>query len=267
MNLRLLGALALCALHPGLALAEPAPVRMVLLTTAKYTDEMRVVDDNLVTERPGHHAELILEAGKRCGAQVEFRFAPWQRALLLLKSGDGDGAFSSSYEPERTAYGVYPMVNGRPDTTRALKDYSYSLYVPRDWESQPVSSSGRPVAVERGAAIVHRLDELGLAHIEAADNDTMLHMVAGKRVAGAALITAVADAALAGSAELQASVAKLEPALETRYGYVMVSKAFYAAHGDVAECLWTKLRDIRATPAYAERVKSYLAEKPLGAGK
>jgi polar amino acid transport system substrate-binding protein len=261
-NGRYLGAVLICGLLAGAARAETAPVHMVLITTAKYTDEMRVVNGSLVESRPGHHAELLTEAAKRCGAEVEFSFAPWQRALLLVKSGDADGAFSSSYDEERLAYGVYPMANGKPDTTRALKGYSYSFYVPREWEDQPLSASGRPVAVERGAAVIPRIAQLGLSHSEVADNSTMLQMVARKRVAAAVLITAVADATLADNKELRAAIAKREPPIETKFGYVMLSKQFYASHSEVAECFWNKIRDIRATPRHAERVKAYVAESP-----
>jgi polar amino acid transport system substrate-binding protein len=117
------------------------------------------------------------------------------------------------------------------------------------------------VVVERGATIMSRLNELGLTHIEAPDNATMLAMVAGKRVAAAALITSVADAMLANDKALAAAVTKLEPPIENKFGYVMLSKQFYAGHTAVAECFWTKMREIRATARHAERVKSYLAEK------
>lgn len=245
--------------------AEPVPV--LLATTAKYSDEMHVVDDALVADHPGHLAELLIEAGTRCGAAVRFRFVPWQRALAEVRNGDSDGAFSSSFDKDRQRYGVYPMAGDGVDTTRALKGYSYSLYVPREngpsWNGQSVSGDGNmTIAVERGASVIARLDQLGLPHVEVADNATMLRMVAGGRVPAAAIISSAADSLLAESRELRELVVKRALPVEEKYGYVMLSKPFYAAHADVAECLWDKIRDIRATPQYAERVRFYGGEAP-----
>lgn len=250
-------ALATFGLLAGNAWASSAPVPMVLVTTPKYTDEMRVVDGNIAANRPGHHAELMVEAGKQCGAAVEFRFVPWQRALLQVKNGDADGAFSSSYDDERATYGAYPMINGNPDSTRALKGYSYSLYVPR----HPAQAWDGRVAAERGSSIIPRLIEQGFSHVEINDTATMLRMVAGGRVSAAAIITSVADSTLAAAPDLAAAVTRREPPLEDKFGYVMLSKPFYTRHQGVAECFWNAIRAIKATPQHAERVQSYQAEK------
>ncbi|MBC7905560.1 MAG: transporter substrate-binding domain-containing protein [Rhodospirillaceae bacterium] len=236
------------------------------MTTAKHTPELRVVDRSVVANRPGYQAELVSDAAKRCGAEVEYQIAPWQRALLLVKNGDADGAFSSSYDEERAAYAVYPMADGKPDFTRALKGYSYSLYVHRDggptWDGNVITAANRTVAVERGSSAIPRITELDLSPVENADNATMLRMVAGKRVGAAAIITSFADAILAEAPDLAATVVKREPPIESKFGYVMLSKPFYARHKGVAECFWTMIRDIRATPQYVELVRSYLAEGP-----
>lgn len=249
--------LPMVGLLAGNAWETSAPVPMVLVTTPKYTDEMRVVDGTIAASRPGHHAELMIEAGTQCGAAVEFRFVPWQRALLLVKNGDADGAFSSSYDDERATYGAYPMIDGRPDVSRALKGYSYSLYVQR----HPTQAWDGRVTTERGASIIPRLIELGFSHVEINDTATMLRMVAGGRVSAAAVITSNGDAVLANNPDLAAVLTRREPPLEDKFGYVMLSKAFYARHQSVAECFWTAIRDIKATPLHAERVRSYQAEK------
>ncbi|MCA1909043.1 MAG: transporter substrate-binding domain-containing protein [Magnetospirillum sp.] len=247
--------------------AQADPVQMVLATTPKYTDEIRAVDGSLAANRPGHHAELMLQAGKQCGATLTFRFLPWQRALLEVKNGDIDGAFSSSYTPERATYGVYPLADGKPDPTRALKGYSYSLYVRYDarldQDSHAITGPDRTVAVERGASVIPRLRDQGLIPVEIADNTTMLRMVAaGGRVAAAALMTEAADAILDTTPDLRNMIVKVEPPLEDKFGYVMLSKQFHSRHPAMSECFWTAMRDIRQTAEHAERIKSYQAEMP-----
>jgi polar amino acid transport system substrate-binding protein len=243
--------------------AQTAPVRMLLATTPKYNDEMRVTDGALSATRPGHHAELLIQAGKRCNALVEFRFVPWLRALSEVKSGSADGAFSASYDADRTGYAFYPMTAGKPDSSRALKDYSYSFFTTRNsaltWNGEHAAAT-LPIAVERGASIIPRLVELGLSTVELADNAAMLRMIAADRVAAAAVITAQAEAILAESSILQQSLTKLEPPIQEKFGYVVLSRQFHAAHPNIAECFWTQIRDIKASPQHAELVRSYMAE-------
>ncbi|MEW5730024.1 MAG: transporter substrate-binding domain-containing protein, partial [Pseudomonadota bacterium] len=247
----IVGALAIGGAPAGPVRADPAaPVRMVLASTPKHTDEMREVDGGLTADRPGHQIELMREAAAQCGVAVEFRFVPWRRALLMVRNGDADGAFTSSYDPERATYGAYPMKDGKPDVSRALKDYRYSFYVSRDssvqWDGKRLGVGGGTVVAERGASVIPQITALGLSPVEIADNATMLRMVAGKRVTAAALMTSAADAVLAEDAELALRVMRLEPPIESKFGFVMLSKAFHANHRDVAECFWNTIRDIRA---------------------
>lgn len=242
---------------------QVSPVKMRLVTTPEFTAELRVDNGQLAQPRPGHRAELMIKAARQCGAEIEFAFVPWQRALLMVKHGDADGAFSSSFSQERAGYAVYPMAGNGPDTAKALKGYSYSLYVLHDstigWDGTIVSEPAG-VALERGSAAIALAESLQLPFVEVADNQTMLRMVAGGRIAGAIGITSDMDAVLANIPDLAGIIKKVTPALESKFGYAMVSKPFYAAHGKVTECFWTAIRDIRASAEHKAIVESYLRE-------
>lgn len=255
------------ALAVGLLCSESSaeqlsPVKMMLATTPEHTAELRVEDGQLAQPRPGHRAELMIKAARQCGAEIEFLFVPWQRALLMVKHGDADGAFSSSFSQERAEYAVYPMADNGPDTTKALKGYSYSLYVLHGsnmgWDGTAISEPAG-VALERGSAAIALAESLKLPFVEVADNQTMLRMLAGGRIAAAIGITSDVDAVLAGTPDL-AGIKKVTPALDSRFGYAMVSKPFYAAHGEVAECFWSAIRDIRTSAEHKALVQSYLQE-------
>ncbi|MBI2240400.1 MAG: transporter substrate-binding domain-containing protein [Magnetospirillum gryphiswaldense] len=264
---RLLGMTFGAALAASLAYADDAPVSMVLMTTPKNDDEIRMIDNRLMSPHPGYHAELLQDAGKRCHLNVQLRFAPWQRALLEVKNGNTDGAFSASYDTERAAYGAYPLTaKGQPDRNRALKDYSYSLYAPisslTQWDGLAFrSTNAQKVAVERGASIIPKLNELGIDHVEIADNTTMLRMLANNRVAAAVLMTSAADAILAESPELASMVQKHQPPIEEKVGYVILSRHFQARYPQHAECFWNTIAAIRGSAAYAARIEFYRDNK------
>lgn len=247
----------------SLAYAADEPVSMVLVTTPKHDDEIRMSADGLASPNPGYHAELLQNAGKRCRIEVELRFAPWQRALLEVKNGGIDGAFSASYAPDRATYSAYPLTRqGLPDRSRALKDYSYSLYTQMGsnlrWDGQTLHSSDpQKIAVERGASIIPKLTELGITYVEIADNTTMLRMLANDRVTAAVLMTSAADAIIASSPELVRTIQKRQIPIEEKIGYVVLSQHFQARHPQLAECFWDAIRDIRGSDTYAARIQFY----------
>lgn len=254
-------------LSASFACAADVSISLTLATTPKNDDEIRMSGDDLTYPNPGYLAELLQGAGKRCQIDVKLTFMPWQRALLEVKNGGLDGAFSSSYTPERAAYAAYPLTSqGLPDRDRALKDYSYSLYTKKgaepQWDGQSFQG-GKPqkVAVERGASIIPRLEELGLAYVEIADNTTMLRMLANDRVPAAIMVTWAADAILVGSAELARTVTKNHPPIEEKVGYVVLSQHFQASHQQPAECFWNAARDIRGSAEHAARVAFYRDNK------
>ena len=211
--------------------------------------------------RPGLRVELLRKAGAQCGVQVRFSLAPWARALGLVKAGRVEGAFSTSYSEERSVYGVFPQANGKLDPSRAMKGYTYSLYVHPEstlgWDGKAVSGTERQVIVERGSAASEIAIRLGLDPIEVPGYRNMVLMLAAKRAEGMIGIDTYIDKALEADATLDGRIRALSPPLAAKHGFVMFSRAFYAQHTELAECFWNALREIRAQPAYRELVKSY----------
>lgn len=244
------------------AQASTAQVRVTLATIPESIPAIRPDGSQNSNERPGFRVEVLRAAGKTCGTTVNFMPVPWQRALELVKSGSVDGAFSASWSPERAAFGAFPLRNGVIDPTKAMKGYTYNLYVHPGsrltWDGKAVSTNGgRKVIVERGSAGAELATRLGLEAVPVSGYLNMVRMLAERRADGLIGIDVHVEKQLAESPPLAASVKEVTPPLEARHGYVMFSKAFHTAHTALAECMWGALADIRSKPAYRELVKSY----------
>ncbi len=58
-------------------------------------------------ENGGFMTEIVVEALKRAGYDVEIKFLPWKRALEGIKAGKHDGLYTVWYRKEREAWLVY----------------------------------------------------------------------------------------------------------------------------------------------------------------
>ncbi|MGY5450938.1 substrate-binding periplasmic protein [Agarivorans sp. MS3-6] len=214
-----------------------------------------------LAKRPGYRAQLLLQAGERCHADINFLIVPWKRALALVEHGGADAAFSSSYKAERAVYGAYPMKNGKPDTYRAIRGYSYLLFTHKNsdlsWDGKKISGAERKIAVERGSAGVDIVKSHNLDPVELTDESQMLDMLAAKRVDGMVAIDGNVEAVIALDPLLARQIKAQQPPLQSKHGYLMFSKAYYLAHTTLSECVWNAVGDIRASADYKALVKSY----------
>ena len=235
-------------------------VTMILGTVgAKPSDRMNIVNGQLPDERPGWFAELSRRAGDECGADVDFAFMPWPRALELVKNGKIAAAFNSSYKAERAEYGIYPMADGKPDEARASKFYAYYVYLPAE-KRRMGSLVGATVAVERQAAIISRLERQGAVPYQVASYTTMLRMVARGRVPMAIGIGTNLDPILAADTQLAKAVKKLPVPIEKKIGFVMFSRFFYDEHPELVQCFWDKSAALKKTDWFKKLRASYEAD-------
>ena len=189
----------------------------------------------------------------QCDADIEinFIFAPWSRALQLVKYGDVAAAFISSYKVERTEYGVYPLKDGDPDESRAFKRYAYNAYVRKGSKNETLLKEGKiqglRVAAERGASIIPVLKKRGAKIHDVAKFLSMLRLVATGNIDAAVGIDTSLDPILHQQPDLAALIKKVEPPIQKKVGYIMFSKIFYAKHGALVECFWSRSAQLRDT--------------------
>lgn len=82
-------------------------------------------------------------------------------------------------------------------------------------------------------------------------------MLAKKRVDAVVGISHRLDNILKKDLDLQSEVRKLDKPLETKVGFVMFSKSFYAQHPDLSECFWTRSATIMKTQWFKDMRASY----------
>lgn len=84
------------------------------------------------------------------------------------------------------------MKDGKPDPRRATVEYEYSFYVRSgsnvSWDGNSIENLQGPLALEKGAAILPRLQQLGLETREVASYSSMFSLLTGGRVGAIAAI-------------------------------------------------------------------------------
>lgn len=222
---------------------------MIFATVGTSRNDVRVEEGQLNEQHPGWFVELSRRAAEQCGANVGFAFVPWSRALEMVKRNNVSAAFHSSFKAARAKYGAYPFKDGKLDVDRASRNYAYHAYVAKSSKDKALIGQGkfqgRRIVAERGAAIVPLLRQRGAKISQVAGYLSMLRIVAGNRVDAAVGIDFELDGVLARHPDLAALVEKVRTPVLKSVGYVMFSKAFYAAHGPLVECFWTTSAHIR----------------------
>ena len=250
LSLVLGAVLVACSVLPQVASADDQTT-LVLATTASSNERVRIVEGGLPAEKPGWFVELSRRAAEDCGAEAEFAFMPWTRALQMVERGEVQAAFNSSYKAERAEYGVYPSKDGKLDENRASKRYIYVAYVKRGSANAELAETeklqGLTVAVERQASIIPELEARGASVYEVADELTMLRMTANGRVDAAVAIKDNAAPFLDQYLDLADRLTQLDPPIQKKIGYVMFSKIFYRDHRELVECFWSTSAQLRET--------------------
>lgn len=253
-----------CAVAAGLCSAALAaePRRMLVVydtipNPPLYLGSGTVIDAN----KPGISVELLREAARRAGIEMEFKRVPWNRALYLVEIDEADGIFDISFKEERRKIGVYPMKDGKPDEDRAIARQNYVFYKRQD---SPFSWDGRSVAHLDGAigtvmsySINDDLKEMNLPVEEAKTQELNLAKLAQGRIAAVADLEAMSDMVLNGNPGWFPDIVKLSPPLRNKAYYLMLSRKFVRENPDLAERLWAAIPAVIASPEYQVALRRY----------
>lgn len=205
---------------------------------------------------------ILLAAQQHHGLEIEILPSAWPRCLKLLATGQIDGAFGTSYLPEREAYAVYPKkADGAPDVKLRLKAQSYSLYVSKtatlEWDGKQLRNVTGPIGIQHGFAVGKLLQQLGAeAKPLARDTRELLRHVAANHVAAAALQTFQADLELSRDHALSEQVRKLPQPLTEKNYYLVFSRQFYERYPQFSQQFWQNLQTQRESSAYRKLEKA-----------
>ena len=77
---------------------------------------------NSTPNKPNPASQLEADKIKRLangsGLSLAFKGVPWKRALVMIEKGVADGLINASYKKDRAQYAVYPMKDGKLDSSR-----------------------------------------------------------------------------------------------------------------------------------------------------
>lgn len=244
-------------LSRGVRAADPAstvePVRIVY----DIHDNAPLICGNgtaIDPVKPGLSIELLRMASARANIPITLSRMPWERGLYLIQTGQADAIFASSYVQDRLRYGVYPMKNGQPDTSRKLFDQSYRLYIRAGsgvrWDGKTLTNLHAPVGATTGYAVVPVLRAMGVPVEEEMSHVADLHkLVAGRLDAYAELDTHIRPMLRSNKAEF-GGIVELSPPLRTAAYYLMFSKISYTRKPEIAERIWNAIAEVNNSAAY-----------------
>lgn len=202
---------------------------------------------------PGLAVELIREAARDIGLEVQFTRMPAVRLLVATQTGEIDGSFIFSFKEERLAQAVYPMKDGKPDRSRRITTINYTFYKkagsPVQWDGKVLSHLTEPVGVNSSFSISDDLKKMGIV-VDDSGKSTQQNF--GKlrlgRIGAYATLEDSADAFLA--RQPSGDIVKLSPPITSRDYYLVFSRKFHDS-GDLAARLWTRIAELRdkRTPA------------------
>ena len=202
-----------------------------------------------VADPPGVAIELIAEAARQLGLPVKFERLPNKRVFSELEAGIADGAFCFSYKEDRLKSGVYPLKDGKPDSSRRIITISYYLYKMKhsslNWDGKNFSNLNGRIGANSGYSIVDDLRKMGLPVEEAKTTEQNFVKLQLERIAGYATQDITADRIVESGQD--GDIVKVIPPLTTKDYFLMFSHQFMEKHPDIAEQLWAKIGELRET--------------------
>ncbi len=236
--------------------ADGKPTRLRIATTPEPSVTITHEPD-----RPGTVIELFNRVEKLANVKFDYTFMTWDQCLRNVRTGLIQGAFNSSYKPDRAEYGDYPLRDGKPDESRATREYKYEIYAAQHakltWDGERLSGNANPLAVERNASIIPRLNSLGIGYTEVANYRDMLNLLRTRRVDGIVGITESVETLLRDDPDAEKQLLRLEPPLQNSLGYLMFSKRYCASNGEVCEAVWNAIGEVRQSQEYKDVKASY----------
>ena len=208
--------------------------------------------------KPGVSVEMLREAGREAGIDIQFVRMPWVRAQKSLQRGEVDLIFNASFKEERLELGVYPMAGGKPDPARRIDTIAYALYRMKgskvSFNGTTISDLDGPVGAPAGYSILGDLKAMGVTTETAADTVTNFKKLASGRIPAVAGLQRIGDGLLADFPQIE----RVTPLLATKDYFVMASHQLWTAKRPLVERLWLKLAEVRdrSAPAlYAKYAK------------
>ncbi len=198
------------------------------------------------------------------GVTLQLERRPWKRCLSKLQTGETD-ALVASYRPEREQIGNYPMLDGKPDPSRAFSEHHTCLVKKADstwtWDGERVRGiDSLVVARPLGYAplIVPGPQQVSMHYTLSGTMD--LDLLQAGRIHAVTTLCKIAGQAVVSSVISDLGLQVLQPPLHSNTGYLVFSKQFSARHPQLTAALWRQLQLNKAIPVYHAYLKLHFLQ-------
>lgn len=231
----------------GTSWAHSAELNLRLVYSNVDFSPYQIGNANAIADPPGIAIELIAQAAKELGLNIEFVRRPNKRVLVELKEGDADGIFCFSFKEARLKNGQYPMKDGKLDSRRRIATVSYFIYKQKDsplgWDGDQFINLDGNLGGNSGYSIVDDLRKKGIKMDEAATTVQNLKKLKIGRIVGYAAQDISTDHHV--ESGQYGEIVKVSTPLSTKDYFLMLSHQFMKQHPDIAEQLWQKIGALR----------------------
>lgn len=224
----------------------PEPISLAYSNVAAFP--LQTGEGSKVGDPPGLALDLLNAVAESLDIRIEYRRLPNSRVLNALTLGEVDGAFSFSYQPDRTQVGVYPFEGPALNRDYRITTISYHLYKlagnPVSWDGRSFSEVSGSIGINSGYSISRFLEARGL-HVEPVPTTWQnLRKLTLGRIQAYAAQSLVTDPLL--QRDNFQSVVKIEEPLIIQDYYLIFSYAFYSRHPVLAQKIWQTISNKRS---------------------
>lgn len=196
---------------------------------------------------PGIALDIISNAAKELQLKFTFTRTANKRVFYNLQNGLVDGAFIFSFKEERLQSGAYPMKNGKVDHNRRIATINHYFYKNKSsditWDGKQLTEASGSVGVNRGYSIVDDLKKLNIPIEESKGTEILLKKLESNRISAYAGQDVTIDYFIS-KLKLK-DIIKIEPAINSKDYFLVLSRNFVHENPQLAEKIWDKIGEIR----------------------
>lgn len=237
----------------------------VSATTLKlaYSDvesyPFQIGNSSEISDPPGLSLDIIDQAFRRLGVDIEYVRLPGRRVLEYIKSGQVDGGFIFSYNSKSAQYAVYPLKENRPDTSKRIATLGYYFYKLKyqtfDWDGSSLSAiKDKKVGTHLGFSITRKLKESHIDVLEVKKTAQLFRILTTRHVDIIAIQDTLAQAYLKDK-PWASDVERVQPAITEKDYFLIFSREFTLSNPELVEQAWSVIADIRDVVIEKESAK------------
>lgn len=212
------------------------------------TGDGEKVDD----EFPGISIDMIKKTAANLGITPKFTRLPWKRAFLMIETGELDAIISASFNENRASIAVYPMAEGKPDSSKRLYTSRYVFFqnrkTPIGWDGQKIATVTPEIHVPLGYSVANDIKNTGALVIEKADIKHSFMLLQNKRIGGLAELESSGMFYLKKNEKTLPDIEKVALPIKEKDYFVIFSKKFFAKNKSLVTDFWQKIADLRESP-------------------